>query len=185
MVQNLENYKKIYIIGACGSGKTTFAKKLSEQLGIPYFSLDNIYRFEKSRKIRPDTKRTDMLNDIFRKKSWIIEGAHAKEWTAEIWEHCDVVIFCNPSAIKRIYFLIKRYATAKRIKGQTYGDILHNALFNIRITLQFKKQDLLKFQEFKKQYKQTPVIDSAKKCHCIEISKTWAKKAIFRVYRRQ
>jgi len=33
---------KIYVVGAVGSGKTTFSKKLSNELDIPYFELDNI-----------------------------------------------------------------------------------------------------------------------------------------------
>ncbi|GGG18394.1 hypothetical protein GCM10007425_11070 [Lysinibacillus alkalisoli] len=35
-------FKKIHIMGAIGSGKTTLAKRLHEQLNIPYFELDNI-----------------------------------------------------------------------------------------------------------------------------------------------
>ncbi|MFG3612939.1 hypothetical protein M2M59_01205 [Rummeliibacillus sp. G93] len=30
--------KRIHIIGSIGSGKTTLAKKLSDQLSIPYFN---------------------------------------------------------------------------------------------------------------------------------------------------
>lgn len=33
---------KIYITGGAGSGKTTYAKKLSEKRHIPHFDLDKI-----------------------------------------------------------------------------------------------------------------------------------------------
>ena len=35
-------YKKIYIIGPVGSGKTTLATKLAEKYKIKYFELDKV-----------------------------------------------------------------------------------------------------------------------------------------------
>ena len=35
-------YKKIYIIGPVGSGKTTLAKCLSKKYNIPYYELDKV-----------------------------------------------------------------------------------------------------------------------------------------------
>jgi adenylate kinase family enzyme len=34
---------KINVIGTSGTGKSTFAKKLSEDLGIPYLEMDKIF----------------------------------------------------------------------------------------------------------------------------------------------
>ena len=34
---------RIYIVGGPGSGKTTYAKKLSEKHKIPYVELDELY----------------------------------------------------------------------------------------------------------------------------------------------
>lgn len=35
-------HNKIYIIGPCGSGKTTFATKLSKLYNIKYYELDKV-----------------------------------------------------------------------------------------------------------------------------------------------
>lgn len=50
--------RKIHIIGSVGSGKTTLARKLSNQLGIPHYELDNVvWKRHKPRDIR----RTDVI----------------------------------------------------------------------------------------------------------------------------
>jgi len=35
--------RKIYIVGMVASGKTTFAKNLSKEMGIPFYELDVLY----------------------------------------------------------------------------------------------------------------------------------------------
>jgi len=152
----MKNYKKIYIVGACGSGKTTFAKRLSEQLGIPVFALDNIHRHEVTRAIRPDAERNEILNGILKKQSWIIEGAAVHDYTKAIWENCDIAMLCNPSVIMRIYYITKRHIS-KRIRGEH-----HSWWINIRVTMRFRKQNFLQYQKFAKQYKKT-IVNSAKR----------------------
>jgi len=40
--------RKIYIVGMVASGKTTFAKNLSKEMGIPFYELDCIVRVKTS-----------------------------------------------------------------------------------------------------------------------------------------
>lgn len=47
--------RKILIIGIVASGKTTFAKKLSDILNIPYYELDDIVH---NKEIKGRPKRT-------------------------------------------------------------------------------------------------------------------------------
>ena len=54
--------KKIYIIGAVGSGKTTLAKELSKKLNIKMYELDKVVWDDEHGNI----KRTDIeILDIF------------------------------------------------------------------------------------------------------------------------
>ena len=39
----VRNMKKIIVLGCSGSGKSTFAIKLHEKLGLPLYHLDNIW----------------------------------------------------------------------------------------------------------------------------------------------
>lgn len=53
--------KKIHIMGSVGSGKTTFAKKLSTQTSIQHYELDNVVwqRIEGSEDIRRSKEERD------------------------------------------------------------------------------------------------------------------------------
>lgn len=65
---------KIIIIGDAGRGKTTFAEKLSEKLGIPKYSTDDFYWEIKFSKPRGQEKDVEMAREVFEKDEWIIEG---------------------------------------------------------------------------------------------------------------
>lgn len=63
---------KIHIIGSVGSGKTTLARKLSSQLGIPYYELDNVVRKKvegKGRIKRMPEERDALYAGLFDKSS--------------------------------------------------------------------------------------------------------------------
>lgn len=88
---------KIYIIGPVGSGKTTLAKRISQELSIPYYELDNI-TWQKN-KTGPDTKRSDqeikkLFKDIINKDNWIIENT-GKEIYSEAYAYADSIIYIN------------------------------------------------------------------------------------------
>ena len=121
--------KRIHIIGSVASGKTTLAKKLSTQLGIPYYELDNIVW---KRGVTEDRRRTEQerevyLETIIQSEKWIIEGVHNEDWVANSFYEADVIIFLNTPYAIRTFRIIKRY-----IK-QTLGIEKSNYKPNIRI----------------------------------------------------
>lgn len=70
---------KIHIIGGSGTGKTYLAKRLSVKFNIPHFDLDDLFWDNTSSQYgvkMPVEKRNNMLNDILRKRDWIIEGVY-------------------------------------------------------------------------------------------------------------
>lgn len=102
---------KIYIVGPVGSGKTTFAKKLSNALDIPYYELDNICW-----KPNGDGKRNEKeVNKLFSKilscRNWIIENVGSD--FEKGFEQADIIIYLNISRLivhKRIIIRgIKRF----------------------------------------------------------------------------
>ena len=72
---------KIHIIGCSGTGKTYFAKRLSNKYNIPHYDLDNIYWDNSSQKYGIKTKvekRDKLFQNILEKDDWIIEGIYYK-----------------------------------------------------------------------------------------------------------
>ena len=86
---------KIYIVGAVGSGKTTFAKKLSKSLDVPYFELDNIcWKPDGSGKRNPE-EIDQIFLDILNSNAWIIENVGSD--FDKGFEEADTIIYLNIS----------------------------------------------------------------------------------------
>ncbi|MFD1739735.1 AAA family ATPase [Bacillus salitolerans] len=106
-----ETPKKIHIIGSVGSGKTTLAKKLSKQLQIPFYELDNVVwiRHPNGDIRRKEKEREDYFHDILQRESWIIEGVHNEDWVADSFHNADLIIFLDTKYSIRTYRIIKRF----------------------------------------------------------------------------
>ena len=69
--------QKIIVIGCPGSGKTTFAEKLRDKLGLPLFYLDAIWhKSDKTHISRADFDAR--LGDILSLDHWIIDGNYSR-----------------------------------------------------------------------------------------------------------
>lgn len=106
--------KRIHIIGSIGSGKTTLARKLSAQLHIPCFELDNVVRerLPTGDVMRTKEKRDAYLADIIAADSWIVEGSHQK-WVMSSFQKADLIIFLDIGMTTRRVRIIKRYFKQK------------------------------------------------------------------------
>ena len=85
--------KKIIVIGCPGAGKTTFAEKLRDKLGLPLYYLDAIWH-------KPDRTHISReeydarLCEILALDSWIIDGNYSRTLETRI-STCDTVFFLD------------------------------------------------------------------------------------------
>ena len=99
--------KRIIVIGCPGAGKTTFAEKLKDKIGLPLFYLDAIWH-------RPDRTHISReeydarLTEILALDSWIIDGNYSRTIESRI-SACDTVFLfdlpaevCLEGAISRL-----------------------------------------------------------------------------------
>ena len=102
---------KIRIIGCSGSGKTYFAKKLSEKYNIPNFDLDDIQwdNSQNSYGVKmPVEKRDQMLYDILQHSDWIIDGVYYA-WVQKSFEDADVIYVLDMPKWLYRFRIIKRF----------------------------------------------------------------------------
>ena len=81
--------KKVIVIGCPGSGKTTFAEKLSEASGLPLYYLDAIWH----KPDRTHISRDDFdkrLHEILSEEKWIIDGNYSRTIELRL-SACDTV----------------------------------------------------------------------------------------------
>jgi adenylate kinase family enzyme len=104
-------YKRIHIIGSVGSGKTTLARNLSAEWGIPAFELDNLVweRHPDGDRRRNPEERDANLARIIEKEAWVIEGVHYDTWVDPVLRQADLIIFLDTPSFVRKYRIVKRF----------------------------------------------------------------------------
>ena len=105
---------KIHIVGGPGSGKSFLAKKLSRELGIPHYDLDDIqWANEGGYGTKRDiTERDALLRQILQKDQWIIEGVYYA-WCGRCFEDADrIYLLTVPRRVYR-YRILRRFLRRK------------------------------------------------------------------------
>ena len=69
--------KKIIIIGCSGSGKSTFARKLSAKINIPLYYLDMIW-YKPDKTTLTKKEFDEQLGALLDKDMWIIDGNYQR-----------------------------------------------------------------------------------------------------------
>ena len=106
---------KIHIIGGPGSGKTFLAEKLSKELGIPHYDLDEL-QWDNSAsaygvKREPD-ERDKLLDEILIQKDWIIEGVYYA-WCQNCFADADMIYVLSVPKYQYKYRIIRRFIRRK------------------------------------------------------------------------
>ncbi len=81
--------KRIIVIGCPGSGKTTFAEKLRDRLGLPLYYLDALWH-KPDRTHIPREEFDARLGEILALDGWIIDGNYSRTVERRIVA-CDTV----------------------------------------------------------------------------------------------
>ena len=145
---------KIHIIGCSGTGKTYFAKKLSDKYNIPHFDLDDIQWDNNSEGYgvkMPTDKREELLKQILDNDSWIIEGVYYA-WVLECFEQADKIYVLNiPQHIYKsriVIRFIKRKLGLEKGKKENFKS-LYNLL---KWTNQFQNKNLKEITKILEKY---------------------------------
>lgn len=110
-----ESIMKIHIIGGPGSGKSFLAEKLSRELGIPHYDLDDLQWDNKSVSYgakRSQDERDRLLNDVLSHNDWIIEGVYYA-WCQQCFADADRIYVLNVPKYKYRYRIIRRFVRRK------------------------------------------------------------------------
>lgn len=103
--------QKIIIIGCPGAGKTTFAEKLRDKIGLPLIHLDAIWH--KADKTHISREEFDTrLGEILAQNAWIIDGHYSRTLERRI-AACDTVFFFDTPTEVCLSGVIARIGTKR------------------------------------------------------------------------
>lgn len=145
--------RKIHIIGACGSGKTYIAQKLSNILNISHYDLDDAYWSPINNDYSTPFSDKEMaanLNKILRHESWIVEGAYC-DWVDDVFKSADIIIILNVNMFVRDCRIIKRFICGKFKKSsrkEGFGNLIHMLKWNHKCEDKFMRDALVCTQPF-------------------------------------
>lgn len=108
---------KVYIIGSVASGKSTFAKKLSELTKVPYHGLDEVVHIKdrtnkQGNRKRPAKVRDQMFQKIIASSDYIIEDT-GRECFKDGLKQADTIILIEVPLIVRYWRIIIRFIKQK------------------------------------------------------------------------
>jgi adenylate kinase family enzyme len=101
---------KIFIMGIVASGKTTYAKELSKEMGLPFVELDAVvyYNVDGERIKRTPEEQVKIIRQMDAKGSWIAEGVYRPSYHL-LLDMADIVIWLDPPLWKRKCRILSRH----------------------------------------------------------------------------
>jgi adenylate kinase family enzyme len=99
---------KIVIVGVSASGKSTFARKLGNKLGLPVVFVDAIM-WRPGWNYIGDAATVSKLNEESLKPEWIIEGYIEKDARAFVFDRAETIIYLDYSPLTSSLRYIQRW----------------------------------------------------------------------------
>ena len=99
--------ERICIIGGSGTGKTTLAKNLGEQLNLPVYHIDGIHHL-KNWEIRNKDERDRIILEKVNEDKWVIDGTYNSTLKQRL-EKSDYVIYLDYSTLAQVKGVLGRF----------------------------------------------------------------------------
>lgn len=104
--QQICNFQRINVIGTAGSGKSTFARRLAELLGLPYYEMDALF-WKPDWQESPDEELFQKVRDVTSQDRWVLDGNYTRT-TPEKWKRVQLVVWLDLPFAQTVYRVTKR-----------------------------------------------------------------------------
>lgn len=101
--------RRVWVVGSCGSGKTTLARQIGEWLGIPSTHLDD-YIWLPGWKLREREEMLGMVEERLAGPDWVMEGNLGRD-AVRLWkiaDRSDLIVWIDLPLRVTLWRLVKR-----------------------------------------------------------------------------
>jgi adenylate kinase family enzyme len=123
--------KRINVIGTSGCGKTTFAKRIADQLDIPHVELDALHWLPNWTETPLDEFRAK-VSDALQGETWAIDGNYSKVRDM-VWGRADTVVWLDyayATVVWRVIWRTFKRALTREILWDNNRERLRDNLFS-------------------------------------------------------
>lgn len=85
--------RRVLVVGCCGAGKSTFARRLADATGLPLIALDPLY-WKPGWAETPKDEWTATVERVIAGERWIIDGNYSGTLARRV-EACDTLVFLD------------------------------------------------------------------------------------------
>ena len=123
---------RLNVVGTSGSGKSTFAVKLSQLLSIPYVQMDALYWKDQWQELGDDAF-SSVLEQALDQPHWILDGNYNRTQPIK-WRHVDIVVWLDYGFVRTLFQAvipaIRRAATKVPRWGTDYTESFKKNFFS-------------------------------------------------------
>jgi len=116
--KNTNKLNRVLVLGCCGSGKSTFSKRLAQLTSLPIIHLDQHYWKANWVESTPE-EWEPAVKELANGPSWIMDGNYASSLDVRL-EKADTVIYLDQSTLKCLWRITRRIL---KYRGQTRPDM--------------------------------------------------------------
>ena len=106
MVAETQGMRRISVVGNTGSGKTTVAKAIVAELGLPYLELDGVFHQPDWKPLETEEFRR-VVSEFTAAEGWVVDGNYSAV-SDIVWARADTVIWVDPPRHRLMRQLVTR-----------------------------------------------------------------------------
>jgi hypothetical protein len=99
-------YKRILVIGASGSGKSTYAQMAADKLNLTYIATDPFY-WDIDWQLVPDAVVRERVAEALQHPDWVMDG-NFDDLRELVWQQADCILWLNLPFLTVLYRVITR-----------------------------------------------------------------------------
>jgi adenylate kinase family enzyme len=115
--------KKILVIGSGGAGKSTFARRLGERLGLEVIHLD-AHHWRPNWVGTPNDEWRGVVEGLLRRDAWVMDGNYSGTLDVRL-AACDTVIFLDLPRAVCLWRVLKRVVMYRNRKRPDMAEGCH------------------------------------------------------------